>query len=106
MRTRHRIPTILNLSMVDVLCCALGCVILLWLVNFREAKRRAVAAGETNTLLLEARALLARATQEHADAEQRLSAAELKLRDLEAVRAAIARERARLEDDLADAKKR
>jgi hypothetical protein len=31
MRVRHRIPSIFTLSMVDVLCCALGCVILLWL---------------------------------------------------------------------------
>ncbi len=38
MRVRHRIPSIFNLSMVDVLCCALGCVILLWLLNLREAK--------------------------------------------------------------------
>jgi hypothetical protein len=51
MRTRHRIPTIFNLSMVDVLCCALGCVILLWLLNFREAKRRAAAAGQSNVAL-------------------------------------------------------
>ncbi len=33
MRVRHKIPSIFNLSMVDVLCCALGCVILLWLIN-------------------------------------------------------------------------
>src|SRR5438093_6620337 len=51
MRIRHRIPTIFNLSMVDVLCCALGCVILLWLLNFREAKRRAEDAGQTATRL-------------------------------------------------------
>src|SRR5436190_206036 len=51
MQTRHRIPTIFSLSMVDVLCCALGCVILLWLVNSREAQRRAVAAGDTTKLL-------------------------------------------------------
>jgi hypothetical protein len=38
MRVRHRIPSIFNLSMVDVMCCALGCVILLWLINLREAK--------------------------------------------------------------------
>lgn len=38
MRVRHRIPSIFNLSMVDVLCCALGCVILLWLINLRQAK--------------------------------------------------------------------
>ncbi len=51
MRTRHRIPAIFNLSMVDVLCCALGCVIFLWLVNMREATRRARAAGETGAQL-------------------------------------------------------
>jgi hypothetical protein len=58
MQTRHRIPTVFNLSMVDVLCCALGCVILLWLVNFREAKRRAKAAGETVVHLAETRTAL------------------------------------------------
>lgn len=47
MQNRHRIPTIFNLSMVDVLCCALGCVILLWLVYFKEAKERATAAGKS-----------------------------------------------------------
>ena len=40
MRVRHRIPSIFNLSMVDVLCCALGCVILLWLLNLRQGERR------------------------------------------------------------------
>src|SRR5712691_8957389 len=51
MKVRHRIPTIFNLSMVDVLCCALGCVILLWLLNLREAKHRAVLAGTTTDRL-------------------------------------------------------
>jgi hypothetical protein len=51
MQTRHRTPSIFNLSMVDVLCCALGCVILLWLLNLREAKERAVRAGESNEKL-------------------------------------------------------
>ncbi len=48
MRTRHRIPSIFNLSMVDVLCCALGCVILLWLVNLRDAKQKAAQAGQSD----------------------------------------------------------
>src|SRR6516164_1350705 len=48
MRVRHRIPSIFNLSMVDVLCCALGCVILLWLLNMRDARQHAVAAGESD----------------------------------------------------------
>src|SRR5262245_6506707 len=58
MVTRHRIPTIFNLSMVDVLCCALGCVILLWLLNLRDAKQRAEAAGQTNELLARTRSQL------------------------------------------------
>jgi predicted nucleic acid-binding Zn-ribbon protein len=53
MRVRHRTPTIFNLSMVDVLCCALGCMIMLWLLNLREAKEKAEAAGQTSQLLWE-----------------------------------------------------
>lgn len=51
MQVRHRIPTIFNLSMVDVLCCALGCVILLWLLNLREAKEKALSVGQTSERL-------------------------------------------------------
>jgi len=51
MKTHHRIPSVFNLSMVDVLCCALGCVILLWLLNLREAKEKAHEAGDSNLLL-------------------------------------------------------
>lgn len=58
MRVRHRIPTIFNLSMVDVLCCALGCVILLWLLNLREAKEETVTAGKTREQLRAAQSLL------------------------------------------------
>src|SRR2546423_10317881 len=51
MQVRHRIPSVFNLSMVDVLCCALGCVILLWLLNLRVAKEKAEEAGDSNKLL-------------------------------------------------------
>jgi predicted nucleic acid-binding Zn-ribbon protein len=51
MQTRHRVPTIFNLSMVDVLCCALGCVILLWLLNLKEAKEKSAQAGTTSAQL-------------------------------------------------------
>src|SRR5438876_10224539 len=88
MRTRHRIPSVFNLSMVDVLCCALGCVILLWLLNLREARQRADAAGETNALLAtvkndldqtaraadKVRAELDRATKETAEARRQAQA--------------------------------
>jgi predicted dithiol-disulfide oxidoreductase (DUF899 family) len=99
MRTRHKIPTIFNLSMVDVLCCALGCVILLWLVNFREAKRRILAAGEI-AIKLDV-------------ATRQLAEAELQLRDLQGERdAAIvqaemtARDRAQVRAQLADVEDR
>src|SRR5205807_683020 len=58
MRTRHRVPSIFNLSMVDVLCCALGCVILLWLVNLREAKRQTDEAGQAQDQLATTRGQL------------------------------------------------
>src|SRR5439155_23987462 len=44
MRTRHRIPTVFNIYMLDVICCALGCVILLWQVSHQEAEEQTDAA--------------------------------------------------------------
>ncbi|MCI0464646.1 MAG: VWA domain-containing protein [Gemmataceae bacterium] len=76
MPIRHRIPSIFNLSMVDVLCCALGCVILLWLLNLREAKQRADAAGEAEKLLASTRADLADTKRLAAETHTRLLATE------------------------------
>src|SRR5262249_16697244 len=45
MRVRHRIPSVFSLSMVDVMCCALGCVILLWLLNLKDVKDK-IGSGE------------------------------------------------------------
>ncbi len=47
MLTRHRIPTIFSIYMVDVLCCALGCVVLLWQVNHQEAEEKTAAASSS-----------------------------------------------------------
>jgi hypothetical protein len=55
MQTRHRTPSVFNLSMVDVLCCALGCVILLWLLNLRNAKEEEAKVGLTSAQLKESR---------------------------------------------------
>lgn len=113
MKTRHRIPTIFNLSMVDVLCCALGCVILLWLLNFREAKRKAVAAGETSVLLTEARTELDEVRRDADDYRQRLVALDAKLLDAQAARdkallqlAGLGKEKLLLTDDLDKARGR
>src|SRR5215211_2589439 len=48
MAVRHRIPTIFSIYMVDVLCCALGCVILLWQFNFQEAEKQTAEAEAKN----------------------------------------------------------
>jgi uncharacterized coiled-coil DUF342 family protein len=48
MRIHHKTPSIFNLSMVDMLCCALGCVILLWLLNMRDARDRALTVNATS----------------------------------------------------------
>jgi hypothetical protein len=48
MQVRHRMPSIFSLAMVDVLCCALGCVILLWLLTLRQAKAHEDTAEEQN----------------------------------------------------------
>jgi uncharacterized coiled-coil DUF342 family protein len=90
MKPRHRIPTIFNLSMVDVLCCALGCVILLWLLNLREAKERAVTVGETSQRLQEA--------------QSQLESAKASLRDITARHDAAAKERDDLRRDLQEAR--
>jgi VWA domain-containing protein len=48
MLQRHKIPTIFNIYMLDVICCALGCVILLWQVSHQEAVEQTVAAKEAH----------------------------------------------------------
>src|SRR5947209_19376760 len=88
MQSRHRIPTIFNLSMVDVLCCALGCVILLWLLNLREARHRAAQAGMASAQLTTAESELHTARADLAGLRKR--AAELQAQFDEAARQAKA----------------
>ena len=44
MLQRHKVPTIFNIYMLDVICCALGCVILLWQVAHQEAEMQTAEA--------------------------------------------------------------
>ncbi len=43
MRVRHKQPTLVSMWMLDVFCCALGCVTLLFLLNSRMASDEAAA---------------------------------------------------------------
>jgi hypothetical protein len=84
MRTRHRIPSVFNLSMVDVLCCALGCVILLWLLNLREAKQKAAQAGQADEQVVALRRDLDAARAQLADVSARYAATQSQLDKAEA----------------------
>jgi predicted nucleic acid-binding Zn-ribbon protein len=83
MRTRHRIPSVFNLSMVDVLCCALGCVILLWLLNLREARQKAAQAGQSDEQVVALRRDLDAARTQLADLTGKYAAAQEQVADSE-----------------------
>jgi predicted nucleic acid-binding Zn-ribbon protein len=98
MRVRHRIPSIFSLSMVDVLCCALGCVILLWLLNARQHEESTQEQARANNSLLEE----AKAEQQRGRALLTAARAE---RDRKAAAVTAARaERDRLAKELAAAR--
>ena len=78
MATRHRIPTIFNLYMVDVLCCSLGCAIMLWLLNLHDAKELSEKAGLTRAQLSETQTKLdamSRQADDYRDARDRTAMA-------------------------------
>src|SRR5437763_17178354 len=57
MRVRHRTPSIFSISMVDVLCCALGCMILMWInkSDENEATAKTLADNKNDLFNLKAR---------------------------------------------------
>ena len=59
-RSRHKPPTLVSMWMLDVFCCALGCVTLLWLLNSREAADQTKRAGSALALLSATEADLAK----------------------------------------------
>lgn len=65
MRTRHKPPALVSMWMLDVFCCALGCVTLLWLLNIREAKMEAAKASNALTDLSQTRTVLASTLEEY-----------------------------------------
>ncbi len=48
MLQRHKVPTIFNIYMLDVVCCAVGCVVLLWQVAHQEAEQQTADAKESH----------------------------------------------------------
>lgn len=90
MRVRHKPPTLVSMWMLDVFCCALGCVTLLFLLN----SRMATDAVEANkTALID----LATADQRLAAAITSLDSTRLKLNSEEDARGKLAASFAELE---------
>ena len=63
---RNRPPTLVSMWMLDVFCCALGCVTLLWLLKTREAGQIADDADQAAALLSETRGKLDESEQRSA----------------------------------------
>ena len=76
MRPRRTPPSLVSMWMLDVFCCALGCVTLLWLLNTREAKSESLRAAAALTDLASTRDNLASAKAD-ADATRRMFNAQL-----------------------------
>lgn len=124
MRIRHKVPSIFSLSMVDVLCCALGCVILVWLLNAKQSEDEADERAEELAALrlradedrTESAKLLAASSAEYAKAGTRLQqllderqkaaasslALEARIRDLEVLRGTLEKGRATARADADD----
>lgn len=64
MRTRPRTPQLVSMWMLDVFCCALGCVTLLWLVSNRDAAQEAIRNKAAIAELTSTRSTLLSTTQE------------------------------------------
>src|SRR5713226_832840 len=76
MQTRHKVPIVFTLYMVDVLCCALGCVILLWFLKIHEAKQRSLEAGRREQAAADISATLARTRTTLEETQGRLYSAQ------------------------------
>lgn len=83
MRVRHKPPALVSMWMLDVFCCALGCVTLLFLLNSRMATD---TAASNRAALLD----LAQSEKKLAAALSVLDATKLKLTAEEAERATLA----------------
>lgn len=56
MRVHHKTPSLVSMWMLDVFCCALGCVTLLWLLNTKQAGATVEDLTRARTELTAARA--------------------------------------------------
>ena len=74
MKTRHKIPAVFSIYMVDVLCCALGCVILLWQLYHHDSEEQTAKNEEIRAQLEQSDAKLEHSQKMLTGAEAMLAA--------------------------------
>ena len=79
MRHRPKPPSLVSMWMLDVFCCALGCVTLLWLLNNREATVQTQRAGSALQRLADTETDLERSRQDFAQLRMELEQTRLSL---------------------------
>jgi hypothetical protein len=104
MQTRHRIPSVFNVSMVDVLCCCLGVVIFLWLLNSRNARDLSHKASGTRTELALTRDSLAKLKKENNDLAGVIGSLKTRIAKTELARIELTAEQVALLKTIADLK--
>ncbi len=102
MSLRHRVPTVFTLYMVDVLCCALGCVILLWFLKIHEAKQKSLEAIRQAKEASQTSARLVSTQSSLSETEQRLQAAQRQAYDAEKERDQVRQDLARATSRIAE----
>src|SRR5262245_8830653 len=75
MKTRHKIPAVFSIYMADVLCCALGCVILLWQLYHHESEEQTARNEEVRRENEEVSKRLDVAKKENDEVSKRLDVA-------------------------------
>lgn len=101
MLQRHKIPTIFSIYMLDVICCALGCVVLLWQVAHQEAEEQTAQAKESHAEAVKQADAAVRARLQYEKAQADLLSASNDVTTLQATLASAQKERDRLQADLA-----
>src|SRR5262245_43651756 len=83
MHLRHRIPVIFSLSMLDMLCCALGAVIFLMILNMWDARRQAKVLALERTKVGDTVQRLTESQSELEKTQTDVTSTQTKLRALE-----------------------
>jgi chemotaxis protein histidine kinase CheA len=103
MHMRHRIPVIFSLSMLDMLCCALGAVIFLMILNMWDAGRQAKVLAMERKRVSEAAQRLDDSQSDLKDSQANLNSTHDDLKQLQAKLRSMDEEAEKSKTRLADA---